>query len=225
MSWLTVASCLHIGANEARVDLVKRWLERAKKLRAQIALIGDVLDMGCFSGTAHTGSTWENYETPEEQMEEAVELLKPYTQQITCILTGNHEERIRKATSIRPNKRVAAELGLSKAYRDTHATLEFGGKRVFVAHGAGRSDFTNVLKGWEGLDVIALGHTHTLSQDRVRRRGKAGVRDVALVRCGTFLQEPRYGRLALFPPNPIGAAWIRVTGDGVRVDLGVEPNE
>lgn len=224
-NWLTVASCIHIGANEHNEGLYHKWLAAIKRHRADVALIGDVLDVGCFSGTAHSGSTWENNLNPEEQIEEAVSSLRGIKSQVVCILTGNHEERIRKATSIRPNKRVAAELGLSRTYRDTHAVLELGGKRVFLAHGAGRADFTNVLKGWEGVDVIALGHTHTLSKDVVRRRSHRGVKDVHLVRCGTFLQEPRYGRLALYPPNPMGAAWFKFAKDGsVRVDLGVEPN-
>lgn len=222
--WITVASCLHIGEKDARLDLIDKWLAHSKKIGAGIALIGDILDVGGFVGTAHQGSTWENDLNPEEQIEEAVRLLKPHRSRIVTILTGNHEDRIRKATSIRPNKRIAHELGIPEKYHDASTLQSFHGRRVFMAHGAGRSDFNNVLKGWEGVDVVALGHTHTLSKDVIRRRNHRGVRDVQLVRCGTFLQEPRYGRVSLYPPNPIGAAWVRFgRGGSVRVDLGVTP--
>ncbi len=222
--WLTVASCLHIGAEECREDLIAKWLEAGAKVGASIALIGDLLDMGMFVGTAHSGSVWENTLTPEEQIERAVKLLKPHRRRIAAIMTGNHEDRLRKATSIRPNRRIAAELGILNRFADITKVLRVRGRNVFLSHGASRGDFVNTLKGWEGVDVFALGHTHTLSKEVVRRRSRSGTRDVNLVRCGTFLQEPRYGRVALYPPNPIGAAWIRFGSAGsVRVDLGVVP--
>lgn len=220
---LTVASCLHIGADTCRMDLIDKWIRSVKKTGAKVALIGDTLDMGMFVGTAHSGSTWENDLNPEEQIDEAVSLLGPIRGNIEAILSGNHEDRLRKATSIRANRSVADRLGLRSKFYDTIKLLRFGGVTVFLAHGAARSDFNNVLRGWEGVDVVALGHTHTLSKEVVRRRSLHTVRDVHLVRSGTFLEEPRYGKMALYPPNPLGAAWIKVTDGVANVSLGVEP--
>lgn len=224
--WIFVSSCVHLGANECQEEEFKKSLRIARSLRADICLIGDLLDMGMFAGTRHIGSTWDQSLTPEAQIDRAVELLSPYKDNIKRILEGNHEGRLYNATSIRANRRISRELGIPNAYRDASCTLSVAGKRIFLAHGTGPSDFNRVLAGHEGQDVIALGHTHALSHSVICRRSHNGRRDIHAVRAGTFLQEPRYGRMALYPPNPIGGAWILVGSDGrTHVDLGVEPRK
>ena len=218
-----ISSCVHLGAREHRHEEFAASLAEARRLRSDIVLIGDLLDMGMFVGTSHTGSVFDQNLNPEEQIEEAVRLLKPLKSQIRCILRGNHEERLERVSSIRANKQVAVALGIPEVYKDTAALLQLGSTKVFVAHGSNQSDFNRVLAGREGMDIVALGHTHQLEHKKVVRRGSMGRREVSLLRCGTYLQEPRYGQMALYPPNPIGAAWVSVSPRGRFVDLGVYP--
>ena len=224
-SILAISSCIHLGEKNCREDLVLEFLEAIKELGASLALIGDTHNVGAYSGTAHQGSVWDDSYNVDDQLSRSNKLFKPLIKNIVRILPGNHEERGRKALSVKFNRQLAIGLGIPEVYRDTYSTLKFSGKRIFMSHGGSMNDFRKVLIGHEGSDVIALGHTHQLSQEIVGRRSKSGRRDVHLIRCGTFLEEPRYGKIALYPPNPLGAAWITVTGDRVSVDLGVTPRK
>jgi predicted phosphodiesterase len=222
MKWLFVSSCVHYGHRDCRSDLFLKSLKEAKRRKASIALIGDTLDVGSYVGTAHQGSIWEDCMTPQEQIDGVVKLLKPYSSQISVMLAGNHEGRLEKAAGLLLNKVVADELGIGSTYKDEYFTLPIGGRRVFLAHGANKSDFSRVLSGHERIDSIVLGHTHELECRVVRRREGNSLREINLVRAGTYLQEPRYGKLALYPPNPIGGAWISI-GDKIGCELGIKP--
>lgn len=217
-----MSSCVHLGAKECRLDLFRESLKEAKRRKAAIALIGDTLDVGTFVGTGHTGSVYDNSHDPQEQIDMAIKELKPYAKQVEVVLTGNHELRLHKAAGLHLNKIVAQGLGIVDHYKDHSYRWRYAGRTVFLAHGANKSDFSRVMLGAEGVDAIALGHTHQLNSEVVRRRGSAGLRDVLLVRAGTYLQEPRYGKLALYPPNPIGGAWLYL-GKDIYCELGVKP--
>lgn len=229
---LFIASCVHVGANEARLDLFKRSLKTAKDIGAGICLIGDLLDVGSFVGTQHTGSVFDNCLTPDQQIDAAIEMLQPYVDNIEIILPGNHEERLHKAAGLKLNKQVAIGIGKRNCYRDTYTVLRYASKNIFLAHGASPSDFKKVMAGHENIDVIALGHTHELSHKPVGRithggSGHAPVkRTINHIRCGTYLDEPRYGKTALYEPNLIGGAWISVDDEGVvTCDLGWRPRK
>lgn len=219
---LYVASCVHLGARGTNTDAFVKDLQLARRVGAKICLIGDLLDMGMFVGTGHSGSTYEQQITPNEQIDMACDILKPHRNHISVILQGNHEDRLRKATSVEANWQVATRLGIPRVYSDHYKVIKLGGKRVFMAHGVGKADFRKVSDGHEGNDVVALGHTHELSHSvGVKSTPGGGRRTVHLVRCGTYLREPRYGKVELYPPNPIGAAWITNQGGYVTVELGV----
>lgn len=220
--WLFVSSCVHLGAKECRLDLFRESLKEAKRRRAAIALIGDTLDVGSYVGTGHQGSVFDDSHDPQEQIDLAIKELKPYAKQIEVILTGNHEDRLKKAAGLHLNKIVAQGLGIVERYRDHSTIYRSNGRSIFLAHGANKSDFSRVLQGAESVDAIALGHTHQLFTEAVRRRANGKLRDVVLVRAGTYLQEPRYGKLALYPPNPIGGAWLYL-GKQIYCELGVKP--
>lgn len=220
-SELYVASCVHIGAKESQLGVFEADLKLAKKRGARICLIGDLLDMGITVGTAHAGSVYEQEFNANEAIDRAVKLLSPYKSLIGLIEEGNHEGRLRKATSVEANWQIAKQLGIPSVYSATNRVLSLGGRKVFLAHGTGSADFNKLLAGHEGYDVIALGHTHTLSHQIVMRAAAERRRAVHLVRCGTYLKEPRYGRFELYPPNPIGAAWIKNTDGVISVELGV----
>lgn len=222
---LYVASCVHLGARESREDLFEKSLKVAKRIGAKVALIGDLLDMGLFVGTKHTGSVYDQSYGIDAQSERAAKLLAPVRDSIVAILQGNHEERLYKATGIEANKGVAKAIGRPEVFRSSTAILRNKrfGYRIFLGHGSNRSDFNRLLVGYDGLDAIVLGHTHTLSHEVVTKRESGHRSDIQLVRAGTYLEEPRYGRMALYPPNPVGAAWIFMRKDKMYVDLGVEP--
>lgn len=220
--WLFVSSCVHLGAKECRLDLFRESLREARRRRAAIALIGDTLDVGSYVGTGHQGSVFDNTHDPQEQIDLAVKVLKPYTKQIEVILTGNHELRLHKAAGLHLNKVVADELNIGRSYKDEYTTYRTRGRSVFLAHGANKSDFSRVLGGHGGLDAVVLGHTHELASQIARRREGSRLREIHLVRAGTYLQEPRYGKLALYPPNPIGGAWLYL-GKQIYCELGVKP--
>lgn len=224
---LWIAACVHLGAKGHDRTLFNKYLTRAKREGWDIAIIGDLMDMGLPCGTKHIGSVWDNDLNPEEQIDEAVELLRPVRKQIKSISIGNHELRAQRLTSMSPLKAVADRL--RAPYHGPNHILRWNGLNVFLAHGVSgglTADMNKVMLAYEGLDVIALGHVHHMMDTTVRRlvvNAKAEVdqRIVHMVRCGNFLKDAPYAKLALHPPTDTGSVILEKGKEGLKVYVGL----
>lgn len=224
---LWLASCVHLGEKSHDSGLLAEYLCRAKSERWDIALLGDILDMGLCFGTKHIGSVWENDKNPSEQIDLAVDTLREVRSQILGFATGNHAQRMENITSVNPEKVVANRL--NRPYWGVNKILRWNGYNFFLAHGASGGimpDFHKVLQAYDGLDVIALAHVHNLLHLPLRRfrvdgHGRTTERRIHLIRTGNFLKDPAYGRRALYPPTDLGSAIITNTKDGLKVKLGL----
>jgi len=226
---LWLLGCAHYGEDSQDKGELKRYLTYAKAHRIAIAGMGDTNDIGLCFGTKHIGSVWNNNLTPSKQIDAFVDDFWSVRHQMVGILTGNHEKRAESLTSINPMKVAADRLGVP--YFGASKVLVWHGKKIFLAHGASSSesgDFKKVLDSNEGLDAIALAHTHQLTHKRVRRfvinhRGYRSEKTIELVRVGSFLKDADYAKFALHAPTPIGSAFLRYQSkdDTLAVRLGL----
>jgi UDP-2,3-diacylglucosamine pyrophosphatase LpxH len=203
-------SCAHIGAKDHRADLLDQYIKQAKRGKWDVILIGDLIDCGLFSGTAHIDSVWDNTMTPAQQMEEAVKVFDPIKSQIMSVMAGNHPSRIFKVTSLQPEKIIAKLLKVP--FVSNAHTFKWNGLNLMAAHGTGRTDDVKARLRHEGVDLFLLGHTHELGFWRYNRlTGSAGLRrNIWFVRCGSFLDTAEYAKFAMYPPTPIGSPVITI---------------
>ena len=224
---LWLAGCLHYGERSQDKKELRRYLDAAKKGRWDIAIMGDMFDVGLCFGTKHIGSIWNNDLTPQGQIDAACEDFEGLKKQVVAVVTGNHEKRADALTDINP-LRVFADR-LKAPYYGASKVLRWNGKNLFVAHGASGSpmgDFMKVLNTYEGLDAVLLAHTHQLSTNRVRRfsvdgSGRQSERTIELARCGSFLKDAAYAKFALHSPTPIGSAILVSEAERLTVQLGI----
>lgn len=225
--YLWLLSCAHIGEQSHNSKLFKKYIAWAKASGADLAIMGDLLDTGTCFGTKHIGSVWNNDLDPQGQIDYAVDILKPLSKRIVAVVTGNHEARIEAVSSMNPLRQVADRLGVQ--YQNSRSVFKWEGLNIFATHGTSGgylTDFQKVLNAYEGLDVIAIGHTHQLyTQDlrrfAVDRGGRTTEREIKLVRCGNFLTDAEYAKRAGHPPTKTGSPIIRKDSNGTHVILGL----
>ena len=223
---LWLASCVHIGEKNHDKEELERYINWAKKNKnsVEIAFLGDLFDTGVPVVTRHIGSVFNNNMTPQEQLEIFIEKFKPLAPQIVAMLFGNHEKRIMDTTSIDTVKLAAAQLNVP--YKGPGGVLVWNGQRIFIAHGTSTSmsDYNKIIASWEGLNVIALGHTHTMHSDRLRRfvvnaAGQISEKEIHLIRVGSFLKGAEYARFALHAPTPIGSAILEYDTETKKLNV------
>jgi len=225
---LWLAGCLHYGEHSQDKAELQKYIHWATKTKADIAIIGDMFDVGLCFGTKHIGSIWNNDLSPQKQIDAGCKAFKHLRKQIVGVVTGNHEKRADSLTDINPLQVFADRLEVP--YFGASRVLRWNSKNIFVAHGATGgmyTDFKKVLDTHEGLDAVLLAHTHRLSADRTRRfytdgAGRTREREIQLARCGSFLKDAAYAKFALHAPTPIGSAILQSYEDGrLKVQLGL----
>lgn len=173
----------------------------------------------------------------DEQVEQAIELLEPYKDQIVGLGVGNHEKTIIKRAGSDMISRVCRRLGVTN--------LGYSGLIRFIMHkmssgkaGAGRQVVIRYHHGWGGgsrtigadltkfsrdvsywdADVFLYAHVHRLQWDKVPRLGLSGeklvAKDKIICICGTFLKtylnstDATYSESKGYPPVSVGGLKI-----------------
>jgi hypothetical protein len=147
---------------------------------------------------------------PQDQLDTAVDLLKPIADKILAIVPGNHEERISRSVGVDMTHVLATSLDLENCYRSTSALLFVKIDKqcysIYInhGHGGGRrpggkinglSDFAQIID----TDCYVIGHTHlpaTFKQQTYRvsaQRGVATLREQLFVNTASALHYGGYG--------------------------------
>ena len=170
---------LHIGDENSRSDLIASWVRDVeRKDNAYCILNGDLMN------TAITGSKSDVYAEDlsiMEQVKKIASVFKPLADKgkILGILSGNHEDRIYKATGVDITYLIANELGCEDRYTETTGVifLSFGSisahkKRkmqysIYFTHGSGggrrEGGKINRLADYASIvdtDIYICSHTH-----------------------------------------------------------------
>lgn len=171
---------LHVGAIECNR---KAWEDFCQKIladkNARLCVLGDLLDNGTKQSVTNC---FEASMRPREQKKYLMNCLAPLSERILCAVQGNHEYRNRDVDDD-PLYDVFCKLDLEDIYRPNAAfvRLSIGSRNngngtekalqnyvLAVLHGTGggilsgatinrNERFSYIL---EGVDVLAVGHTH-----------------------------------------------------------------
>ena len=141
-------------------------------------LNGDLLDCAIASSI---GDTYGASTTPMDELNVCMELFKPISHKILCVVPGNHERRHYKTNGIDLTMLMCKQLGIEERYSPTTALifLRFGrldkvknhGRKaaytIYVSHGngGGRKEGGKIqrlvdLSTIVDADCFICGHTH-----------------------------------------------------------------
>jgi len=190
---MLLQSDVHIMSPNARLDVVRDELRKAKAMGARVNINGDLFD-------AILPSDLKRYvpsavDSPDDDLldvavKRAIEIYGPYADLIDMVGMGNHEGSALKHHSVNLSKRFVDEInrlggktwfggyGGWITYSFYHER-RYGVFRLRYHHGAGGAspvtrgtiDFTR-MSGWiEGADLVWMGHKHFQKVERVCKEG------------------------------------------------------
>ena len=165
---------LHIGAKECDMQAAYAW--RASVLQdpaGYVTIMGDIINNGLKSSKTNC---YEEVIPPEEQIDVAVEFLRPLKERILAWTGGNREYRTAREAGQDPSRRMAKELGLLHVYRQDVCFLRITlgtNKRhscksrikqttylICLIHGATRLKHEKFCYTLQNVDAILSGHVH-----------------------------------------------------------------
>ena len=219
---------VHLGAKTHSGEKWAEWLRYLEN-----AEHASLLGTGDFLNTAIIGSKSDVY---DERMTvgDAKRVLRRQLQpladagRIDCLMPGNHEDRITRATGDCPIRDVCDTLEV--AYVEAAALIVYRvgdiEYEVYVRHGTGNGQsLASLAKSGNVIraDIYVTGHTHrqaVTADDFYVRSGRGVKREKRyFVSSGSFLGYERYAAQRGYPPSRLGAP--RIFLDGRRFDVHV----
>lgn len=162
---------LHIGSPYFDVRVLKQALERidAERENSRIIIMGDLIESA--TKTSVGAGVYEQKMMPMEQINKAVEILRPYADLIDAVVTGNHEQRIYKMSGVDVMEHFCVKLGIPDRYLGYYGVVKYAWNKrcynVAVWHGAGGGATTggalNKIEKQAAMvfaDVFLMGHVH-----------------------------------------------------------------
>lgn len=161
---------LHFGSEAVNYGLLERiakWLDRHGH-NTRILINGDIIE-----GVLKTskGDIYDQKLSPREQIQMAADYLKPYSRLISCVTSGNHDQRIMNETSLDPVEILCEKLGIIDKYAGFEAIAGFAWNKRFYSvqmfHGAGGGSTLAAIernmkkyKEKSNAHVMYCGHWH-----------------------------------------------------------------
>jgi len=212
----------HIGAESFREDLFLEHLALAEKLGAYILLLGDLMEVALPSRIEQ--SVWEQIMNPHSQVEKVIEYFWPFRDRIIMTISGNHDLRVWKKTSIDIMEFVAREFGCFYNRHGGYVKLGVGNNTytfaIFHGYSAAQNPYHELEKRlvvYDDADVLAMGNNHFLGEKLVVKKrvidGEEKRKLIHLVRTGSFISEPDYSRAAQYSPTPDGAPYVSLSSE------------
>lgn len=174
---IPISDC-HIGAvgfKEKELKTIIKYI--ADTPNVYCTLGGDILDNAVLTGK--NLGVFDSTQAPLLAIDYAAKLFEPIKHKILAGISGNHEERSEKATTLNPMHTLMLKLQLEHLYRGKLAVIKIQlgsrcnnegiGKRqtytILLHHGTGTAESAikkdmDFIKGFDGADIICTGHTH-----------------------------------------------------------------
>ena len=165
---------LHWGQAQCAEKKAKEMLDWAYREKVPMILMGDLIEAGTRDSVGD--SVYMQKVNPDEQIEMVVDLFMPLAEigLVKCLLSGNHEARISKSTSIDVSKIMARELKVPYGGYACWHLVKVGNQNytIYTTHGSGGSTLPHTklnsvvkLGYFLQADIVAMGHLHGLSTD------------------------------------------------------------
>jgi len=140
---------LHLGDIHCDYRKVQEWIREIRENENTFAILnGDLMD------TAIVGSLGSPYLAainPMDQIKECVKIFEPIKEKLLAVMSGNHERRVQRATSLDMTEIMCNQLGIGDRYAPASAMLfiRFGHDRlpghhrrkvrytIYCVHGSG----------------------------------------------------------------------------------------
>ncbi|AGY48712.1 DNA repair exonuclease [Bacillus phage Staley] len=161
---------IHIGSEALDYDFLKRVFKFIDENRenTRILINGDIFEMVTKQSK---GDLFEQTLSPEQQIDKAVELFKPYADLIDCVTSGNHDQRLQNETSIDPVRMFCRYLGIEDRYAGYEAIVGFSFRKklytVYQFHGANGGSTVAAIernmkkyKEKSNAHIVYTGHWH-----------------------------------------------------------------
>jgi len=215
-----LASDVHYDSPNCDRQLLKKHLDQAVSCGAAVLIFGDWFDiMGTYNDPRSKASDIrsdylsKDFSYLDMVIEDSIEFLRPYAQNIALISEGNHETMVAKKHDTNPLKRLVSGL---QAYNPDIAHGRYSGYAFFkFRYKHGQTNSTSILHYHHGfggnakrskgmLDVqleamkypdahiLCRGHDHqkwfdpSTTRQRVTRRGNITYDSVFYVKTGSY---------------------------------------
>ncbi|MBO7673661.1 MAG: metallophosphoesterase [Atopobiaceae bacterium] len=215
-----VCGDVHVGAENCQLKEFERWIaEIENDPDAYVIFTGDLMDTATKSSV---GDVFHGM-NPREQMEYIHDTLYNLAHEgkILAMLTGNHELRVARETSIDPLYDVAVRLGIQNVYRRDFAAVRIrmsstevrdNSKGTRIAYSIlafhGGSDFKvrQMANNVEGFDALVTGHSHQPvtripAHLCLTNANKIMLREVVQVTGCSWCDYAGYGARGMFQPQ------------------------
>lgn len=224
MAWGDV----HFGSETCQTEYARERLDHALKNKMYVLAMGDICEIALVGGKS---DVYGQRLTPEAQIDYAVEALRPLSKAglLLGLLTGNHERRIWRATSMDVTKIMAKELGVPYLGHSCFCLFWVGKQSytVYATHGSSGARMSHsklriALDMFKSVsaDVLLMGHVHDLCDltqlyREVDKRGQV-VKEYArhAVITGHYLgYRDSYAEEKDLPPSRTGSPTINFHGN------------
>jgi len=242
-------SDVHFDSVKCHRELLKRHLDEARRTDAGIFVFGDWFDLmqGMYDPRRSYSGLRPEYKSItylDDVIEDSIEFLQPYKEQLKFFGRGNHETNIEKRLSTSPLDRLVRGLqGTAVAgsysgwicFRMDNANHR-GNVMLHFHHGYGGNaprskGVLNVdidQKEWPDADVIVSGHTHQkwyvpVAVERINQALRPYEATVHHLKLGSYKQLDRFAGWEVekgFAQPRLGGWWMTLNMDRRRRDGG-----
>lgn len=222
---------IHLGSPECDVEMLKTIVQKIKKRKAKVILMGDLIDLGLRDSPG--AAVYEQNMPPSKQVKEIVSILSPIKNQIISSVVGNHEYRLSKTSGIDMGELIATSLECNYGKYQCVNSIKLNSQtyNIFSTHGSGSGQTTesriNSFKKYLeqiDTDIIVAGHCHDLADRIFNKRivspNGFNIKSTHLVLAGNFLSwDCSYGEFKGYPILRKGCPLIKLYPKSHKIDV------
>lgn len=202
-------SDLHIGSPEFNEDYFNYCLDKIDEIKSpkRIYILGDLLEA---ASKQIANSSFQSTLSLDDQIDAAINFLKPYKRDIIFCSIGNHEIRLMKEFNLDITRIIAKALHCPHGNQAID-TFNINGEpfSVHVSHGKGSSKYhytamSKIQRDTSHVmaDMILQGHNHRALTFSVPQMTSDGIKRKHYGFTGAFLSYGGYADSMQLPPLP-----------------------
>jgi len=230
-------SDLHLGHPQCQLRKAKEMLDYALQKKIYVFCGGDMVEAGL--STSVGDSVYMQTLNPQDQMEAVIDLLEPLANANLIIgyLSGNHSQRITKATGIDISKIICRQLGITYLGYSGWTIASVNGIRysLYTTHGSGGSRYKHTklkrvmdMAAWINSDIIALSHVHSVASEVIikqeydRTLNRIVERKQYVCLTGSYIAwNKTYAEDHGYPPTKLGSPKAKLFSDNKGVHFSL----